>query len=434
MILDQISRLDQVLILGFAREGQSTYKFLRSRFPGLIIALADQKTPDWIPDNGNIKKFFGPDYLNSLKIENCKLVIKSPGISPHKPEIEKAAEAGVDFTSHTQIFFEVCPSKKTIGVTGTKGKSTTVSLIYHLFETAGQKSVLVGNIGRPALDFLPEIDSHTWVVTELSSYQLMDLTVSPHIAILLNIVPDHLDYHLSFEEYVEAKRNLVRFQTKNDYFIYNADFPLPVHTADLTPARKLPFSLTGFDPAVKTRLLGNHNKYNILAAIKTAGIISLPKDSLYRAIASFKPLETRLEPVASKKGVIFYADTLATIPEATVAAINTLHPNIDTLIAGGHERRQDYSILAGKILSEGIKNLIVFPKTGPRIWTEIKKAQARPQIKYFHPKNMAEAVKLAFQHTAKGKICLLSPAAPSFTLFKDYKDEYEQYKQAIDAF
>ncbi len=416
-ILNRISKLDKILILGFAREGQSTFNFLHTRFPRLKIATADQKD--------------GPDYLKHL--QDFKLIIKTPGISPHKPEIEKAAEEGVIITSHTQIFFEVCPCQKIIGVTGTKGKSTTVSLIHHMLDANKIKSVLVGNIGRPALDFLPEIDKETWVVMELSSYQLMDLTVSPHIAVLQNIYRDHLDYHKSFAEYVEAKRNIARFQTRNDYFIYNNDFPLPAQTAELTPARKLPFSLLDYDRQISTQLLGNHNKYNILPAVKIAGIMKLPKDAVYRSIASFKPLETRLDLAGTKKGIKYYADTLATIPEATIAAIDALAPDIATLIAGGHERKQDYSLLAGKILDSHIKTLIVFPATGPRIWKEIQKLEIHPKIKYFHPKSMSEAVRLAHKHTAAGKICLLSPAAPSFTMFKDYRDEYEQYKQAINS-
>jgi UDP-N-acetylmuramoylalanine-D-glutamate ligase len=267
---------------------------------------------------------------------------------------------------------------------------------------------------------------------ELSSFQLMDLTVSPHIAVLQNIYPDHLDYHESFEEYVEAKRNIARFQTPEDYFIYNNDFPLPAQTAELTPGHKLPFSLLDYDSKISTQLLGNHNKYNILPVLKIAEIMKLPKDTVYHSIATFKPLDTRLELVGTKKGIRFFADTLATIPEATIAALEAVGPDVSTLIAGGHERKQDYSTLAGKILNSHIKTLIVFPDTGPRIWQEIIKLDVNPKIKYFHSKSMAEAVKLALKHTPSGKICLLSPAAPSFTLFKDYRDEHEQYKKAID--
>jgi UDP-N-acetylmuramoylalanine--D-glutamate ligase len=437
-ILDQITRLDKVLILGLAREGQSTYNFLHSKFPNLQIDTADQKD--------------GPDYLKHL--QNYKLIIKTPGINPHKPEILAAFKKGVVFTSHTQIFFELCPGK-IIGVTGTKGKSTTSSLINYVLSQNHIKSILVGNIGKPALDYLNEITSETWVVMELSSYQLMDMTVSPHIAVLQNIYPDHLDYHESFGEYVEAKRNIARFQKPDDYFIYNNDFPLPAQTAELTPAHKLPLSLLDYDQKISTRLLGDHNKYNILPSIVIGKLLKIPRENIYSAIASFLPLDTRLQLVGTVRNIRFYEDTLATIPEATIAAIDALHSDVGTLIAGGHERKQDYSNLANKILNSGIKNLIIFPATGPRLAEEINKqvqsARAQPDAgnrkvadprpgdsehvpaapAMFYTESMSEAVKFALDHTASGKICLLSPAAPSFTLFKDYRDEGAQYRQAI---
>ncbi len=413
-ILNEIAKLNKVLILGFAREGQSTLNFLRSRFPYLQIDTADQKD--------------GPDYL--LHLKDYQIIIKSPGISPHKPEIVAAQKAGTVFTSHTQIFFENCPGK-IIGVTGTKGKSTTASLIHHVLAANDCRSVLVGNIGRPALDFLPEITADTWVAMELSSYQLMNLNISPHIAVLQNIYPDHLDYHQSFQEYVEAKRNIARYQKPDDYFIYNNDFPLSAQTAEITPAKKIPFSLLDYDRTISAQLLGEHNKYNILPSVFVGKILGLSISQIYYAISTFKPLDTRLQPVAEVSGIRFFEDTLATIPEATIAALDALSPDVDTLIAGGYERKQNYLYLAQKILDSHIKTLIVFPATGPRIWEEIKNIQSKPSIIYHQAKSMSDAVKFAASHTSPGKICLLSPAAPSFTLFKDYRDEGRQYRDAL---
>lgn len=440
MILELLANSKSVLILGFGREGHSTYRFLRSRYPDLEIILADQKTPENLPEDFTGLKFFGLNYLDSLKIENCKLIIKSPGISPHKPEIVAARANGIVFTSHTQIFFEACPGK-TIGVTGTKGKSTTSSLIYHVLHENHLPSVLVGNIGRPALDYLDEITPATWVVMELSSYQLFSTCCSPHIAVLQNIVPDHLDYHTDLAEYVSAKQNLVRFQIESDYFIYNADCKLPRQTTQLTAAQKIPFSLTDFDPAITTQLLGDHNKYNILPSVIIGRLLGLSKENIYSAIASFKPLDTRLQLVGTAKGIRFYADTLATIPEATIAAIEALGPDVTTLIAGGHERKQLYSDLAKKILNSSINTLVLFPVTGVRIEQEINKIiNDSPflskrglggDLKIYHVDNMPSAVNTALDHTASGKICLLSPAAPSFTLFKDYQDEHDQYQTCV---
>lgn len=389
MLIDLIPK-SKILILGYGREGQSTLKFLQTRFPNQQF------------DHTDIKD--GPDYLHNL--QNYSLVFKTPGISPHLPEIVAAQQAGVQFSSHMQLFFEVCPSKNIIGITGTKGKSTTTSLIYHILQENRVPSVLVGNIGKPALDYLDQITSNTWVVCELSSYQLMDLTISPHIAVLLDIVPDHLDYHLSFEEYQTAKLNIAKYQTPQDHLVTNIT----------APAQPIP-----------SQLHGKHNQINISAAMAVTKILSLPDDKVLSAITTFQPLETRLQLVATKNSIRFYADTLATIPQATMAAIDALGPDVHTLIAGGHDRKQDYHALGQKILDSNIQTLILFPTTGERLWQAVNSSQ----VKHFFATSMSEAVNLAFQHTPPDKICLLSPAAPSFSLFKDYRDEHQQFVQAI---
>lgn len=390
MITDKISEAKKILILGYGREGQSTEQFLKSKFPNLKIDTADKKD--------------GPNYLD--KIRDYEIIIKTPGISPHLPELIEAKKQGKLITSQTQIFFELCPGK-IIGVTGTKGKSTTTSLIYHVLSNNGIKCVLVGNIGKPMLDYLPEITQDSWVVAELSSYQLMDLHISPHIAVLQNVYPDHLDYHKDFEEYKNAKLNIAKYQKPRDYFIHN--LPLP-------------------SKPIESQLLGKHNQLNILPSIEIGKILGIPEDKILAAIKTFVPLETRLQVVAIKNGVSFYADTLATIPEATIAAIEALNPQ--TLIAGGHDRHQDYTELGKKIDESNIRTLILFPATGERI----RKAITSKSIRCFLVNSMQEAVKLAFEHTKQNEICLLSPAAPSFTLFTDYKDEHEQYIKYIDEY
>ncbi len=405
LLLDRIAKLDKVLILGYAREGQSTENFLRAKFPHLQIDTADKKTDE--------------KYLEVLK--NYPLIIKTPGISPHLPEIREAKKAGVVFTSHMQLFFENCPSKKTIGVTGTKGKSTTASLIHHILQKTQTPSVLLGNIGKPALDYLSEITPDTWVVCELSSYQLMDLTTSPHIAVLQNIYPDHLDYHTDFAEYKAAKLTITKYQTPNDYFISQLDVP--------TLAHKILFSISDFDPKIHTKLPGSHNKLNIIPSLKIAELLHLNQSTVYEAISSFSPLDTRLEFVAEKHGLRFYVDTLATIPEATIAAIDAF-PDTSTLIAGGHDRHQDYSQLAKKIIASHIQTVILFPQTGRRIATEL--AKHPHSLKIFDANSMHQAVDLAVKHTLENTICLFSPAAPNFTLFKDYKAARDEYAKEIN--
>ena len=248
----------------------------------------------------------------------------------------------------------------------------------------------------------------------------MDLTISPHIAVLQNIYPDHLDYHQDFEEYKNAKLNITKFQTDNDYLITAIDVP--------TKARKIIIR----PKSVDSQLLGQHNLYNIQPSIVIGELLGIPRSAILSSIIKFKPLETRLELVATKNGIKFYADTLATIPEATIAAIDALHPRVTTLIAGGHERKQNYSDLAKKILSSSIKTLILFPATGLRLAKLVNRSANSP-TNIFHANSMSNAVKIALDHTRSGEICLLSPAAPSFTLFRDYRDEYDQYKAAITS-
>jgi len=432
MILDQISQQNKILILGFAREGQSTKNFLHTKYPSLQIDTADKKD--------------GLNYLSNLT--DYQIVIKSPGITPYLPEIITAKKNGVIFTSQTQIFFEECPAK-IIGVTGTKGKSTTSSLIYHVLSTNGINSHLVGNIGKPSLDYLDSIKPSDWVVMELSSYQLMDLNKSPHIAILLNIYPDHLDYHLDYEEYKTAKLNITKYQTPNDFLITAIDIP--------TLAKKI---IIQSEP-VDSQLLGTHNLCNIKPSIIIGEMLNISKEKIFSSIKSFTPLDTRLTNVGTINGITFYEDTLATIPEATIAAIDALNSGVKTLIAGGHERKQNYSNLAKKILNSNISTLILFPATGERIAKEVNQllhaeemrtgAQGVPsrnsgmvaehpqshssnaKIHIFNVTSMPEAVKLAYANTPKGSLVLLSPAAPSFTLFKDYRDESAQYRQAISC-
>lgn len=428
MLLEQF-RNQRVLILGFGREGQSTYRFLRKKFPDLPLAVADKISSPDAYDDSELTFYFGPDHLKSLV--DFQIIIKTPGISPNLPEIRQAKMHGKTIISQTQIFLELCRGK-IIGVTGTKGKSTTASLIHHVLQETGVSAILLGNIGIPPLDCLELGDEVSYFVFEMSSHQLVDVIKSPHLAVLQNIVPEHLDYYASFEEYVSAKANIAKFQTSEDCFIFNADFPIPTKIAELTVARKIPFSLRDFDPRIRSRLIGDFNEYNILPATIIGDLLGLPKTQVYEAIESFSPLDHRLQLVGSYRGISFYDAVLSTVPEATISAIEALSDNVCTLICGGHERQQNYQELAQKILRSQIEVVILFPATGQRIWDEIEKAnETSKPIKHFFVDNMADAVQLAYQYTNSNTSCLLAPAAPSFTVFKDYIDEAQQYKQWI---
>lgn len=384
---------ERVLVLGFGREGKVTLDYFKKHHPEIKIGIADQND--------------GKNYLDNLK--DYDVIIKSPGI-PFLPEIKKAQSKGKMITSATQIFFDNFKGQ-IIGVTGTKGKSTTASLIYEVLKKGGLDVYLVGNIGKPALELLDQLNKNSIVVYELSSFQLEDLNKSPHIAVITNLYPEHLDHHGNFESYRDAKLNITKYQTEKDYLICNKDIEIE------SKAQKIPFTPTNnLDDAIPAKLIGE--------------LFKIPEEKINQAIKDFKPLPHRLEFVGEFKGIKFYNDSLATIPQATIGALQALGEDVETLIAGGFDRGIDYSILGEAIAGSGIKTLILFPDTGEKIIKACIKYQVS-SIKYFNADNMKEAVKLAFENTESGKIVLLSPASSSFNLFKDYADRGDQFKKYV---
>lgn len=357
-----------ILILGMGREGIATRNFLQKNH--INFSTSDAKN--------------GENYLD--KIKKSDIIIKSPGV-PYFPEIKKAKEKGKIITSATQIFFDLCKGK-IIGVTGTKGKSTTSAMIYEVLKEGGLDVYLAGNIGKPALDLLDKISKDSIVVYELSSFQLADLKKSPHIALITNIYPDHIDWHDSFENYKKAKENIAKYQNKRDILISNK---------------------SGAEAA---RIIGR--------------LFKIPQEKINKTIRDFKSLPHRLEFVAEKRGIKFYNDSLSTNPHATIFGLKKLGNGVETLIAGGFDRGVDYSILGPAISKSGIKNLILFPTTGERIGKLVN-----DKIKKFNVDNMEEAVKLAYKSTSPGKICLMSPASASFNMFKDYEDRGNQFKKYV---
>lgn len=403
----------KVLILGFGREGKAVMDYYKKHYPNIEIGIADKND--------------GENYLE--KIKDYEIIIKSPGI-PYFPQIRKAKKQGKIITSATQIFFD--NFKGTIvGVTGTKGKSTTSSLIYEVLKQGGKDVYLIGNIGKPALDLLDDLTENSVIVFELSSFQLEDLSKSPHIAVITNLYPEHLDHHGDLSAYIEAKSNITNYQTAKDYLIYNEENLEASSIAKASRAQKIPYSKKDL-VKIKTSLLGEHNLLNTIPATLIGGLFNIPVEVIAKAITNFKPLPHRLEFIGEFKGVKFYNDSLSTIPQATAAALSALGKNVETLITGGFDRGIDYSLLGPAITSSGVKNLILFPSTGERIWEAVKKVKSqKSKVKSFNANNMKEAVKLAFENTKKRKICLLSPASSSFNMFKDYADRGNQFKKQI---
>ena len=470
----------KILLLGYGREGQSTHRFLINNYPGVKISITDEKDVRPVATTENI--WNGADYLKHL--DGFTTVIRSPGIPAHLHELKNFQKSGGWVTSATDIFFSVCPGK-TIGITGTKGKSTTSALIADILATKYSDVRLAGNIGNPMLDALDGASERSIFVIELSSHQLEDARFSPHVAVILNIVPEHLDYYKNFSAYKRAKSHIVTFQNPANAVIFNPSHQTAAEISQVSKGKKYEFSLEARDGSVtwvdknkiyskiaeETRFIINTdeisligNLENILAAITVGALYGVPAEKIGEAVTTFKALPHRLELVGEFKGRIFYNDSLATIPEATMHALDALGENVETLLVGGFDRGLDYTELGVYLAHRrGLKNLVLFRDTGKRIWTAIQSASSKPpyrhsresgnpvfsgdsgspyqstgqapagmtKINKFDVSSMEEAVQLAFKKTSPGKICLLSPASASYNLFRDYAERGDRFKEFI---
>ncbi len=403
----------KILILGMGREGQDTLEFLQQHLPAKHISTAD--------------KTQGENYLD--EIQQYDVIFKTPGIPILTPQIQQVISRGVVVTSQTQLFFELCPGT-IIGVTGTKGKSTTASLIAHILQQANLPAKLIGNIGTPVLSELDRATSDSIYVYELSSFQLQGLSQSPHIAVVLNITSEHLDYHQTTDEYVAAKSHITKHQLPTDIVVYNHQSKTATAIAELSPGKQYPFNRNQV-ANIKTQLKGSFNLDNIAAATTVAKLFNIREDSIMQAISSFKPLEHRLEFVGKYRGIDFYNDSLATTPVATIQAIKALGDNLETIMLGGTDRHPDLNKLAQTVNASHIKNVILFPDTGKKIWQAIESVTGSRKYNHVFAQDMKTAVEYAFEHTNPGKICLMSPSAPSFSMFKNYAERGEAFKTLV---
>lgn len=408
----------KVLILGFGREGKATRAFLKHYFPEMIVGAADQND--------------GPDYLKEQ--EKYDLAIRTPGIPKRLVTIPS--------TTATNIFFANAPGT-TIGITGSKGKSTTASLIYAILKEAGLKSHLAGNIGTPLLQELIVGGStsnngdgggdarHVWVC-EISSYQLDDIEYSPHISVILNLFPEHMDYHGSVNAYREAKKRIVAKATPADYFVYNPAYPELAALAETTRAKAVPFIETLPFPDSSIPLIGAHNKENVRAAATVANILGISPETVERAVRGFTPLPHRLEKVGTFSSITFYDDAISTAPESTIEAIKAL-PKISTIFLGGLNRGYDFSSLAETILRYKIPSAVLFPESGRAILEACVKAGVRFRH-VLETSDMAEAVEFAYAHSSPGTVCLLSTASPSYTLWKNFEEKGDAFQRWVRVY
>lgn len=408
MIIKELKN-KSILILGYGKEGRSTEQYLKKVLPGVVIDHTDKNSD--------------PQYLEKQK--DYDLVIKTPGI-PKALITQK-------YTTATNIFFANCKGI-IIGVTGTKGKSTTSSLIYHILKAGEKQAHLVGNIGNPALSELMKPDGKDDIfVMELSSYQLDDIHYSPHISVVLNLFPEHMNYHGGVTNYYEAKKNIVKYAKQDNYFIYNSKYKDLVQWASSAHCHTQSFiphtiPVQGED----LTLQGEHNKENIQAALAVADLFHISKEDLVKALKTFKPLPHRLENVGTFHDIIFYDDAISTTPESTIAALQTLK-DVDTLFLGGEDRGYDFSNLVEVVAEKGIKNIVLFPDSGGKIRMLLqKRSKYLPLI--FETKDMKAAVRFAFTNTKKKSICLLSTASPSYSVWKNFEEKGNLFKLYVRGY
>ena len=437
-------RNKRILILGLGREGLSTYKFLSFQFPDQKFTLADEKPLSALNSETQalVKKQKNNSFLsNELRNMSFDYIFISPGFPPKKLSTFHFPLFTI-LTSNTQLFFELAQDLPvvTIGITGTKGKSTTTALIHHVLKENGLTSYLGGNIGVPPLDLLANLPepltlTPKFFVLELSSHQLANLSLSPDIAVIQTIKPEHLDYYDDFESYVNAKAKITKFQTDQDLLIYFAQDKLVSEIANKSAAQKIGFGAKSLLELklTDTKLVGQHNLINMQPAIIIGRKFGLKDEQIKAAIKTFTGLPHRLEFVAEVKGVKYYNDSLATNPHATMAALAAFANQPIILITGGFDRGLDYSPLAKKILQSNVKKLILLQDTGKKIFTKLKEQKTNNKNNVSEVSSMQEAANQANRSAIDGYIVLMSPASASFNMFRDYADRGDQFKAAVKS-
>ena len=422
-----------VLIMGFGREGKSTYNYIRKYLPEKDLTVCDQTTltDETLVSDEHCTLVCGYDYMKV--INDYDIVFKSPGISVR--DVEIAPDTYV--TCQLDMFMKYAPCVK-VGITGTKGKTTTSTLTHCILKEAGVNTCLIGNIGVPVFELMDECEGMTAVI-EMSSHQLEFTRTSPHIAILTNIYEEHLDHYNGFEGYYGAKLNIVRGQSEGDFFIHNAEQdisefinPDEIHSQQITlgmpdeDTDTFLKSLVNINP----HLPGRHNALDAFFAATAAKILGVSENDIRAGLKTFEGIPHRLEHVGEFKGITFYNDCIATVPTAVMLGVEALE-RVNTLIIGGMDRGLDYSEFVDELAESDIENIICLPETGHNIG---KALLGRCEKKIIKVDDMEGAVEAAYANTAQGKICLISPAASSYNYYKNFEHKGEHYKELVRKF
>ncbi len=422
----------KILILGFGREGKSTYEYLRRHLPEKELTIGDKNQPEFNFEDGNVNFICDADYLSHLG--DFDIVFKSPGIAFLD---DVSYPESTEITCQTDMFLRFC-KPAVIGITGSKGKTTTSTLIYKMLVAGGVNACLIGNIGVPVFEKADEDESLVAVI-EMSSHQLEFTKASPHVAVLVNVYEEHLDHYKDgYKGYVNAKLNICRHQKSGDYFIFNPDQDLSdvflwneVCKGRAIPVTKESAARDAFVNELwhsTEHLKGEHNRQDIAYALTAARLFGISDDAVRQAIKAYGGIEHRMELVGTYHGITWYNDSIATIPTAVMGAVKAIG-NVDTLLFGGLDRGIDYSSLVDFLEKCNISNLVGLPETGHKIIDELESRGCNKKM--YRALDMQDAVDKCRELTENGKSCLFSPAAASYNYYKNFEEKGKHFKKFV---
>ncbi len=439
----------KVVILGFGREGRATFPWLIEDGSAAKLAIADLN-PVKLPEDlekdvvEGIELITGEDYQKRLN--EFDVVFKSPGVVLEEDKSHYTCK----IVSEMDVFFAAYRDR-IVGITGTKGKSTTTTLMYHVLKNAGKKVLLAGNIGIPVFDIAKDIVDDTMMIVELSCHQLEYATVSPRIAVLLNIHEEHLDHYGTMEKYVAAKENIYKNQIAGDILLCEQQLaPADAKSKVITVAavgmtgdksanvvvehNVITLNNVGESYEIKTEqvpLLGLHNYYDMAYVYTIGRQLGLSVEDIENGFTTYEPLPHRLQKIGTKDGITYYDDSISTIDETTIQALNTLK-DADSVIIGGMDRGISYESLEKYLSTSSISHIILMEETGKRISKEIEAmANFEGRERIILVEHLEDAVNVAKEVTAKGKACVMSPAAASYGIFKNFEERGEVFKKLV---
>lgn len=438
------------LVIGLGREGLDLTRFLARH--GATVTVTDQKSADRLAEPLDALR---ADGLLDQRVELClgghdavdlgrvDVVYASPGVPPEHTLLALARQLGIRQSSLIELFFALCPAT-VLGITGSAGKSTTTSLVGEMFVEAGRDVFVGGNIGRPLLGKLEEMTEQSWVVLELSSFQLEPLQVSPHIAVVTNVTPNHLDRHPSMEAYWAAKGQILAHQSPSDYAVLNADDAWSQRYRPV--GQVLRFSLTGVvegayladeqvmllgEPLTHTQdipLRGRHNVANVLAASAAAHAAGIDRQAMVGAIRRFRGVAHRLQTVGAWRGVTFVDDSIATAPERSIAALEAYHEPV-VLLAGGRDKHLPMTDWA-RLITRRVKHVVLLGEMSNLVADAIRDVQPE-YAAISRARTMTEAVAQAAQAATSGDVVLLSPGGTSYDMYGDFEERGRDFARAV---